>query len=74
MDEGEPREIQSGRLRYPCDLTNAEWGLVEPLIPPAKHCGRMSEVDVREVLKGLLCVLSKGCRWRARSTLFSYLT
>lgn len=66
-------------LRYPSDLTNAEWGLVEPLIPPAKHGGRRREVDVREVLNGLLYVLSTGCQWRAvpkdlppRSTLFSY--
>jgi transposase len=52
-------------LRYPSDLTNAEWGLVEPLIPPAKHGGRRREVDVREVLNGLLYVLSTGCQWRA---------
>ena len=38
-------------LRYPSDLTDAEWALVEPLIPPAKHGGRHREVNVREVLK-----------------------
>lgn len=66
-------------LRYPSDLTDAEWELVEPLIPPAKHGGRRREVDVREVVNGLLYVLSTGCQWRAvpkdlppRSTLFSY--
>jgi len=66
-------------LRYPSDLTDAEWGLVEPLIPPAKRGGRRREVDVREVLNGLLYVLSTGCQWRAvpkdlppKSTLFSY--
>src|SRR3546814_13061647 len=52
-------------LRYPSDLTDAEWGLVEPLIPPAKRGGRRREVDVREVLNGLLYVLSTGCQWRA---------
>lgn len=67
-------------LRYPSDLTDAEWALVEPLIPPAKRGGRKREVDVREVLNGLLYVLSTGCQWRAvpkdlppKSTLFSYL-
>lgn len=67
-------------LRYPSDLTDAEWTLVEPLIPPAKRGGRKREVDVREVLNGLLYVLSTGCQWRAvpkdlppKSTLFSYL-
>lgn len=66
-------------LRYPSDLTDAEWGLVEPLIPPGKRGGRRREVDVREVVNGLLYVLSTGCQWRAvpkdlppKSTLFSY--
>ncbi|WP_442873146.1 IS5 family transposase [Aurantimonas sp. A3-2-R12] len=66
-------------LRYPSDLTDAEWELVEPLIPPAKRGGRRREVNVREVLNGLLYVLSTGCQWRAvpkdlppKSTLFSY--
>jgi len=66
-------------LRYPSDLTEAEWLLVEPLIPPAKRGGRKREVDVREVVNGLLYVLSTGCQWRAvpkdlppKSTLFSY--
>ncbi|WP_412050606.1 IS5 family transposase [Hoeflea sp. Naph1] len=66
-------------LRYPSDLTDAEWALVEPLIPPAKRGGRRREVNVREVLNGLLYVLSTGCQWRAvpkdlppKSTLFSY--
>ncbi len=30
-------------LRYPSDLTDAEWALVEPMIPPAKHGGRHRE-------------------------------
>jgi hypothetical protein len=66
-------------LRHPSDLTHAEWGLVQPLIPPAKCGGRKREVDVREVVNGLLYVLRTGCQWRAvpkdlppKSTLFSY--
>ena len=35
-------------LRYPSDLTDAEWALVEPFIPPAKRGGRRRRVDVRE--------------------------
>jgi hypothetical protein len=35
--------------RYPSDLTDAEWALVGPMIPPAKRGGRPREVDVREV-------------------------
>jgi transposase len=52
-------------LRYPSDLTEAEWALVELLIPPAKHGGRKRSVDVREVLNGIFYVLSTGCQWPA---------
>ena len=44
-------------LRYPSDLTDEEWALVEPLIPPAKRGGRQRTVDVREVLNGVFYVL-----------------
>jgi transposase len=53
------------RLRYPSDLTDEEWALVEPLIPPAKRGGNRRTVSVREVLNGLMYVLSTGCQWRA---------
>ncbi len=36
------------RLRYPSDLTDAEWPIVQPLIPPARHGGPKRSVDVRE--------------------------
>src|SRR5881397_1833803 len=44
-------------LRYESDLTNAEWALVAPLIRPAKRGGRPRTVNVREVLRDLLCAL-----------------
>jgi transposase len=50
-------------LRYPNDLTDAEWALVEPLIPPAKHGGRHREVNVREVLNAIFYMLLTGCQW-----------
>ena len=52
-------------LRYPSDLTDAEWALIEPMIPPAKRGGRRREVNVREVLNGIFYVLSTGCQWKA---------
>ena len=68
------------RLRYPSDLTEAEWDLIAPLIPPAKRGGNKRSVDLREVVNGLMYVLSTGCQWRAipkdlppRSTLHDYL-
>ena len=67
-------------LRYPSDLTDAEWALAAPLIPPAKHGGRPRTVDEREVLNGIFYILATGCQWRAlpkdlppRSTVHEYL-
>src|SRR3981081_3262613 len=67
------------RLRYPSDLTDDEWNLVECLIPPGKRGGDKRTVKVREVVNGLMYILSTGCQWRAipkdlppRSTLYDY--
>jgi hypothetical protein len=38
------------KLRYPSDLTDDEWGLVEPLIPPGKTGGGKRTVIMREVV------------------------
>ena len=69
------------RLRYPSDLTDGEWALVAPFIPPARRGGRERRVDVRAVLDGIFYVLATGCQWRAlpkdlppRSTVHGYLT
>ncbi len=53
------------KLRYPSDVTDAEWALVEPLIPPAKRGGGKRAVEMRAVMNGLMYVLSTGCQWRA---------
>ena len=53
------------KLRYPSDLTDEEWAHIAPLIPPAKRGGNKRRVDLREVVNGLLYVLSTGCQWRA---------
>ena len=67
------------RLRYPSDVTDEEWRLIEPLIPPAKRGGGKRTSDMREVLNGLMYVLSTGCQWRAipkdlppKSTVYDY--
>lgn len=52
------------RKPYPSDLSNAQWKLVEPLIPAAKTGGRPRTVDMREILNGILYVLRSGCTWR----------
>ena len=53
------------RLRYPSDLTDAEWSLTKPLIPRAKRGGNKRTVNVREIVNGLMYVLSTGCQWAA---------
>ena len=52
-------------LRYPSDLTNDEWALIGPLIPPAKRGGNKRTIDVRAVVNGVMYVLSTGCQWAA---------
>ena len=52
------------KLRYPSDLTDAEWQHIGPLLPPAKRGGGKRTVDMREVVNGLMYVLSTGCQWR----------
>jgi transposase len=67
-------------LRYPSDVTDEEWAHIEPHIPPAKSGGNKRRVDLREVVNGIMYVLSTGCQWRAipkdlppKSTVFHYL-
>ena len=56
-----------------------EWVEIAPLIPPAKPGGNKRSVDLREVVNGLMYILSTGCQWRAipkdlaaRSTIYDY--
>ncbi len=53
------------RNSYPSDLTDEQWLLIEPHIPPAKHGGRHRRVDMRQVSNGLLYQSRTGCQWRA---------
>jgi transposase len=76
--ENRPR-YNRDHLRYPSDLTDDEWALVAPLIPPAKRGGGKRTVDIRAVVNGIMYVLSTGCQWRflpkdlpPRSTVNSY--
>jgi len=68
------------RLRYPSDLTDEEWSWIGHLIPPAKRGGLPRRHSDRDLVNGLMYVLSTGCQWRyipkdfpPRSTLHDYL-
>lgn len=52
------------RTPYPSDLTDAQWKLIKPRIPPAKPGGRDRTADRREVLNGILYLIRTSCSWR----------
>jgi putative transposase len=55
--------------RYPSDITDREWAIIAPLLPPARPGGRPRTVDLRAVMEGLMvwtppdgpCVPEWGC-------------
>ncbi len=67
------------RKAYKTDLTDAQWEVIEPLLPPALPGGRPREVDLREVLNTLLYQARTGCQWellphdlQPKSTVYDY--
>jgi putative transposase len=67
------------RKPYKTDLTDEQWKIVKPVIPPAKPGGRPREVDMREVLNTLLYQARTGCQWELlphdllpKSTVYEY--
>jgi putative transposase len=51
------------RKRYPSDLTDEQWALIQPLLPKAKPGGRPREVDLREVVNALFYQARTGVQW-----------
>jgi putative transposase len=67
------------RKAYATDLTDQQWAILEPLIPPSKHGGRPREVNLREVINTILYLNRTGCQWDmlphdllAKSTVYDY--
>lgn len=58
------REHSREGLRYPSDMTDAEWALAAPFVPAARRGGRPRTADMREVLNAMLYVAASGCAWR----------
>ena len=58
------REHSREGLRYPSDMTDVEWALTAPFIPPARRGGRPRTADMREVLNAILYIAASGCAWR----------
>lgn len=64
---------------YPSDLTDEEWALIEPHLPPPRRGRRHPGAERRRVLDAILYVLTTGCQWRqlpkdlpAKSTVHDY--
>ena len=53
------------RKPYPSDLRDAEWRVLEPLVPRVKPGGRPEKYPRRELLNGMRDVLHTGCSWRS---------
>lgn len=51
-------------MPYPSDLTDEQWRLIKPSIPPHKPGGRPRGVDMRETVNAILYVSRTGCSWR----------
>jgi transposase len=51
-------------LRYASDMTDAEWSLIEPLMPEANSVGRPRETELRAVVNAILYLATTSCQWR----------
>ena len=58
-----PKIANPHRKPYPSDLSDAEWAVLQPLVPAAKGFGHPIEVDFREILNGIFYVQRTGCQW-----------
>jgi putative transposase len=59
------KQYRRNGLRYASDVTDAEWKLIERLLPKPRRVGRPRELDLRSVLNAMLYILATGCQWRA---------
>jgi putative transposase len=72
-------DATTARKRYPSDLTDLQWELIELLVPPPLPGGRPRDVDMREIVNAMLYLGRSGCQWDmlphdlpAKSTVYEY--
>jgi transposase len=63
-DDTARRDHARRALRYASDLTEREWSLIAPFLPPPRRQGRPRTADLREVMNAILYMASAGCQWR----------
>jgi transposase len=59
-----PMQRRKRRRAYPSDLTDAQWGVIAPMIPDATPGGRPRKAGKREIVEAILYFLRAGCAWR----------
>jgi transposase len=59
------RQYRRDGLRYASDTTDAEWKLIEPLMPGRSRRGRRREISLRVITNAILYIAASGCQWRA---------
>lgn len=64
------RQYERRNSRYASDLTDAEWSIIEPLMPAPRRLGRPRKTNLREVVNALLYIASSGGAWRLLPTDF----
>jgi transposase len=61
---GQGGRVSSPRRGYPSDLTDAQWALIEGLLPEPNMDGRREKQPRREIVNAILYVVRSGCPWR----------
>jgi transposase len=64
------RQYERRNSRYASDSTDAEWSVLEPLMPLPRHLGRPRKTNLRDVVNALLYIASSGGAWRLLPTEF----
>ena len=57
-------ETPAGKTSYPSDLNEAEWAILDPLIPRARQLGRPEQYPKRTILNAIFYLVRSGCAWR----------
>jgi putative transposase len=61
---GRIAQIEKKTKRYPSDLADEEWSVVEPFLAKVGATGSPRRTDLREILNALRYLVRSGCEWR----------
>src|SRR4051812_36236178 len=63
-DDAARHHHRRSSARYPSDMTDREWAVIAPLLPPPKPGGRPRTTELRAVMDAILSIATGGCQWR----------